>query len=220
MTRGSADSSDYDVSGLTNGELTISSGHTSETFSIEAVRDTVEESNETVNLGFGTLPQGVALGSPSTATVTINDPPPLLRPPAPSGFSVRVGGGLWMYPEWDSMDGADKYQVDSQVSGSDWTEAYTGAGISAGTSRLRAHLRECVCGGTYDFRVRADGDRSTFAAEWGPYRTLLNISITCVPLINFTAAASETEVDLSWERGSGIEYYRVFYKRVRSMTRL
>ena len=73
VTRGTAESGDYTVSGLTNGNLTFSSGQSSRSFTINTIRDS-DCDDETVNLAFGTLPSGVSLGSPSTATLTIKDP--------------------------------------------------------------------------------------------------------------------------------------------------
>ena len=93
VRNGSAESDDYSVSGLINGALTFSRGDTSETFTIATVDDTAHEGNETVNLGFGTLPVGVSAGSPSAATLTIgdDDPPPC----APTFGGASVGDKSW-----------------------------------------------------------------------------------------------------------------------------
>ncbi len=78
------DSGDYSVDGLNSGKLRINSGDTSETFTIRANQDT-DCNNETVNLGFGTPPSGVGLGSPSNATLTIVDDDPC----PPTNLKIR-----------------------------------------------------------------------------------------------------------------------------------
>ena len=78
------DSGDYSVDGLNSGKLRINSGDTSETFTIRANQDT-DCNNETVNLGFGTPPSGVGLGSPSNATLTIEDDDPC----PPTNLEIR-----------------------------------------------------------------------------------------------------------------------------------
>ena len=51
--------------------LIFTPGQSSKTFTVMAYDDTVEYDGETVELGFGLLPIGVASASPSTATVTL-----------------------------------------------------------------------------------------------------------------------------------------------------
>ena len=51
--------------------VTFAIGETEQTFSVMAVSDSVDDDGESVRLGFGPLPSGVALGSPSTATVAL-----------------------------------------------------------------------------------------------------------------------------------------------------
>ena len=56
-----------------------------------AYDDTVEDDGEAVELGFGPLPAGVALGSPSTATVELmnmEDNPSLHQCPEDSGQRI------------------------------------------------------------------------------------------------------------------------------------
>ena len=53
--------------------LTFAGDETSRTFDVSAVDDTDSDDGETVELGFGTLPPGITLGDPSTATVRIAD---------------------------------------------------------------------------------------------------------------------------------------------------
>ena len=54
-------------------DLSFGVGKQSQTFTVEASDDTLAEVNETVVLGFGTLPVDVAEGTPATTTVTLVD---------------------------------------------------------------------------------------------------------------------------------------------------
>ena len=58
-------------------KLTFNAGDTSMAFTFVAVDDDVEDDGEMVELGFGALPSGLALGSPATTRVTLmNDDMP------------------------------------------------------------------------------------------------------------------------------------------------
>ena len=87
VTLGSAEASDYSVSGLTNETLTFADTESSKTFTISTTNDS-DRNDETVNLAFGQLPTAVGTGTQSTATLTIND-----TTPAPRSNSRRSGGG-------------------------------------------------------------------------------------------------------------------------------
>ena len=62
----------YTVSGLSSGNLTISSGSDRASFTISAGNDT-NCTDETLDLSFGNLPDGISEGSESTAEVTLED---------------------------------------------------------------------------------------------------------------------------------------------------
>ena len=66
--QGGASSADYD--GVPT-SVTFAVGETATTFILTATSDAVDETGERVQLGFGPLPSGVVLGSPSTATVAL-----------------------------------------------------------------------------------------------------------------------------------------------------
>ena len=53
--------------------LTFGDGETEETFTVTAVQDTVDDDNESVTIGFGSLPNAVAVGATSETAVSIND---------------------------------------------------------------------------------------------------------------------------------------------------
>ena len=72
MPQGETEADDYTVSGLTDGTLSFAPGDLSKTFMIAANEDT-DSDDETIELGFGTLPEGVSKGETATATLTIVD---------------------------------------------------------------------------------------------------------------------------------------------------
>ena len=66
--QGGASSADY--TGVPR-SVTFAAGETARTFTVTAMNDSVDDNGESVLLGFGRLPSGVLLGSPSTATVAL-----------------------------------------------------------------------------------------------------------------------------------------------------
>ena len=69
--QGGASSSDYSGVPAT---MTFNSGDTSQTITIAATDDTLDDDSESVLLGFGTMPEeGVTAGTPNQATVDIDD---------------------------------------------------------------------------------------------------------------------------------------------------
>ena len=66
--QGGASSADY--SGVP-GSVTFAAGETEQSFTVRATDDSADDDGESVQLGFGRLPSGVALGSPATATVAL-----------------------------------------------------------------------------------------------------------------------------------------------------
>jgi CSLREA domain-containing protein len=61
----------------TSGTLSFASGDVSKTFSITIINDSLNEPNETVNLTLSSVTGNAALGTPSTAVLTIVDDDPL-----------------------------------------------------------------------------------------------------------------------------------------------
>ena len=93
MPQGATEADDYTVSGLTDGALSFAPGDLSKTFMIVANEDT-DSDNETIELGFGTLPEGVSKGEMATATLTITDagPPELTVSFARTEYTIAEGG--------------------------------------------------------------------------------------------------------------------------------
>ena len=87
--------------GATNGDysgvpanVTFSATETSKTFTFRATQDSVDDDDESVVLGFGTLPALVTSVSPSTTTVRIaDDDDPAVT--VSFGAAVLHGGGGW-----------------------------------------------------------------------------------------------------------------------------
>ena len=94
LSQSTADPGDYavdDIGGYASDPgLTFSPGETFGYVFIKAVLDTLDEQTETVVLGFGTLPEGVAEGSPNRSTVEIEDAIQVSF--ADSTYMVREGG--------------------------------------------------------------------------------------------------------------------------------
>ena len=93
MPQGATEADDYTVSGLTDGALSFAPEDLSKTFMIVANEDT-DSDNETIELGFGTLPEGVSKGEMATATLTIVDagPPELTVSFARAEYTIAEGG--------------------------------------------------------------------------------------------------------------------------------
>ena len=93
MPQGATEADDYTVSGLTDGALSFAPGDLSKTFMIVANEDT-DSDDETIELGFGTLPEGVSKGEMATATLTIVDagPPALTVAFDLASYSTTEGG--------------------------------------------------------------------------------------------------------------------------------
>ena len=93
MPQGATEADDYTVSGLTDGALSFAPEDLSKTFMIVANEDT-DSDNETIELGFGTLPEGVSKGEMATATLTIVDagPSALTVSFARAEYTIAEGG--------------------------------------------------------------------------------------------------------------------------------
>ena len=119
VTRGTAESGDYTV-GLNNGSITFANGVTQKTFTVTANHES-DCDDETVKFAFGALPAGVGKGSPSKATLWIDDdetcptPTSTVTPlPVPTGLTKgtqtlhttgKHAGRRVLTLDWDDVEG-------------------------------------------------------------------------------------------------------------------
>ena len=89
--QGGASAMDY--SGIP-ASLTFTKDQTSRNFTVTAVNDNHDDDDESVLLGFGTLPTEVSAGSQSTATINLidNDPIPITVSFGPGPYTATEGG--------------------------------------------------------------------------------------------------------------------------------
>ena len=151
--------------------------------------------------------EGTTPTSPETATTA------LCIPTAPTGFTATVRGGSWISFAWDSLTGAEEYEIYSKTADSrDWNE--NPDSTETGTS-VRLRLYPCDMTShrvDYDFRIRAYGDGTTLAEEWGAYG-YDSVDMACPPPVVYTAAAADQEsIDLTWGSISGVTRFRVFHR--------
>ena len=76
--------------------VTFTSGDTSETFAFRAIQDSDDDDDESVALGFGTLPAHVSAGTPRTSTVRItdDDDPAVTVSFGQAAYAVAEGGSV------------------------------------------------------------------------------------------------------------------------------
>ena len=85
-------------------------------------------------------------------------------PPLPQGLSVSLANSSFTI-SWSAVTGADQYRVGYRTGGTEgeWTDLEA----TTGTSQTLSPEGGAACGTTYEFRVQARGDGTTYAAEWG-----------------------------------------------------
>ena len=145
--------------GQSSGEITVAGALDYETAPAHTL--TVEASDDK---------DGVAT---TTVEIAVSDVPED-TPPAPVGLSVSLTDDTFGVT-WTAVTGASFYEVQQQVSGSGvgWAMLATTTGLSSTYSPVGG----TECGTTYEFRVRAYGDGTTYVADWGqpsepePYTT-------------------------------------------------
>ena len=150
---------DYSVSNLNNGtlSLTISAGSRSVPFAITATQDR-DCSDETVSLGFGTLPSGISPGSISSASVTIDDddrcdtPTPPGKPQNLRYTPANVAGSVVL--KWNPVSNATGYEVRQciTVSGSC---SYSSVKTLVGRDTSTTTVTGLDADQTHKFRIRA-----------------------------------------------------------------
>ena len=85
-------------------------------------------------------------------------------PPAPTGLGVSLAQDTFT-ATWSAVAGASAYELQQQVSGSD--EGWVAVATAAGLTQTYSPAGGPACGTTYEFRVRAYGDGTVYAAVWG-----------------------------------------------------
>ena len=109
--------------------VTIPANAGSHTFTVQTTEDTADESDETFTLAIGTLPAGVATGSPSSTTVTItddDDPPPVPVVTIRRDASSVTEGTAAAFTVWASVAPVSDLDVTVEVaegSGGDFVAA-------------------------------------------------------------------------------------------------
>ena len=102
-----AGATDADYSGVPP-NVTFGASQTSTTFTVTAVDDDDDDDGESVRIGFGPLPSGVAAGSPATATVALHDDdgwePPTVSFGAATYTATEGGGAVTVTVEVDRAE--------------------------------------------------------------------------------------------------------------------
>ena len=73
-------------------QVTFGATDTEATFTFGAIDDTIDDDGETVDLGFGNLPDGVNAGATATVTIIDNDDPTITVFYDPTTYTVSEGG--------------------------------------------------------------------------------------------------------------------------------
>ena len=168
----------------------------------------------------GSPPQGLFPSATSTprssereSSGTQGSSSSLSLPPAPSNLSVTVinnGAGILM--TIDAMSGirmlesavSVKYPTDG-----DWGDwYYNDLPATWVSSRVEGGLR---CG-EYRMKLRAEGDGTTYRAEWGPWTATTSAEILCKPPAPANLSVNKAGADsvsVSWTKISGVQQYQL-----------
>ncbi len=84
---------------------------------------------------------------------------------APEDVSVSLSGGTYTI-SWSAVTGAADYRAQYRTGGSEaeWTDL----DVTTATSQTFSPEGGVACSTTYEFRVQARGDGTTYPAEWSP----------------------------------------------------
>ena len=134
--------------GSSTGEITVAGGLDHETterhtLTVEATDGRGGTSTSTVEIGIGDVPEDL--------------------PPAPQDVEVSLPGGEFTI-SWTAVSGAAEYEVQHR---SDAQSSWTALAAVDATSATYSPADGPACGTTYEFRVRAYGDGTTYTADWG-----------------------------------------------------
>ena len=162
----SASQDDYAPDFATAQSVTFQRGETRKTISVQAATDTLVEGDETVVLGFGTLPDAIGTGSTSSTTVTLTD-----RTAARIDYSRVVGevaeGGnaTFTLAITNGVTFEDDATINLAVSGS--ATAGSDFTLEAGGSTLSAPYSVTLPAGqsSTSFTIRATDDSTAEPAD-------------------------------------------------------
>ena len=171
-----------------SGSLTFAAGETSKTVVVSTLTDAVAESDEAFQMRVVSV-SGASVGSPSAATTTIKDVPPVTPPPTSGSWTILVymtGENLNTYARDDinemekalgTLPGSVKIVVSWDQPKSSVGSAYaTGGGTQPawrtyGRSILKADASTTTIASTFDlsFGERNTGDPATLVdfVKWG-----------------------------------------------------
>ena len=93
--------------------------------------------------------------------------------PAPGGLSATLAAGTFTVT-WSAVTGAEEYEVQHRITGSD--DDWASLPAVTGTSTTYTPAGGPVCGTAYEFRVRSYGDAETYAAGWGPASDAVSVT--------------------------------------------
>ena len=118
-------------------------------------------------------------------------------PPAPSGLAVSYTSGAFGLT-WDAVTGADQYRVQHRKGDGPWTNLSPGTG----TSQSFTPAGGAKCATTYEFRLQAHGDGTTYSAVWGARTNGVTYNTGTCPAPGKpgdpSATATADSVTLSW----------------------
>ena len=142
---------------------------------------------------------------PVLATATARSVSPV--PPPPDGVEASPASTSSITVSWDELAGAARYQLQrGDSSTGPWT---TVSSTITGESQAVTGLAE---GTTYWFQVRARGDGTNLAAQWGPYSDAVSgrtLSRVTAPTEVETDPESISSITVSWDEVEGASRYQL-----------
>ena len=189
------------LSGTPPTRVTFAPNQTEAWLTLETDDDDVDEPNGSVTAEIlaDDAPQAYVVGARSSSTMFVddNDPQSLPLPDAPSGFGLTVSGTT-VTASWTSLgSGVSRYELQyrTDTPGS-WNTVYPSASSTS-------HAVAVTMCGTYEFRIRAEGDGTTLSAEWGPWSATREAGV-CLDLM--PAFGEATVPDQTYELGESVSY--------------
>ena len=118
-----------------------------------------------------------SIGSNDLAALRLSDCTEDGRVPSPSGLSVTLADGAFTIT-WSAVTGAAEYEAQYRLDGPD--DEWASLPATSGTTLTYTPTDAPHCESIYQFRVRAYGDASTYAAGWSVESTVESVmSASC-----------------------------------------